>query len=345
MSARWLLVINDPPPYTGASVVSQKFASDLREEGREHRIIDVVSSQDPRQALLPDLVAGLRAAAAVLSKRFDICYIQGMDGSRLASTLLVAVACKLVGIPMHFHHHSYQLATNPHPIAKMLFAPFLGVRHLVLSAGMGAAIEQTYGADSYTVASNAAAVRSMFHEVSRVETPGILHLAFVGKGGIGKGEDFCVEIAREISQSQPCRLTIAGLGHSHHGVVTGDQLAVNYVGVQTVEELAHLYASCDVLLLPSAYATEAAPLVIFEAIAAGARVVASDVGLIPEVVADLGRAISVAGFETGQWVEEILQELPIRPAVRPHPETFAGTIRSIEDAGNSVFLEMHGVHS
>jgi glycosyltransferase involved in cell wall biosynthesis len=69
-----------------------------------------------------------------------------------------------------------------------------------------------------------------------------------------------------------------------------------------VDDLAPLYAACDVLLLPSR--SEGVPLVVLEALASARPVVASNVGGIPEVL-DLSCGILIEKGDAGEFARAI----------------------------------------
>lgn len=134
-----------------------------------------------------------------------------------------------------------------------------------------------------------------FHPDSGVERSGVL---FVGRLTPHKGVDILIE-----ALPQDARLTIAGTtGHDHTFPESdyprllrklANERDVRFIGRVEDAELAALYRSARVLVLPSVHSTcygkhvaipELLGLVLLEAMASGTPVIASRVGGLPEVV-------------------------------------------------------------
>lgn len=108
---------------------------------------------------------------------------------------------------------------------------------------------------------------------------------YVGQLMEEKGVATLIEAARRLSR--PAEVLIAGQGPLRDSLVAA---AKNLAGVQFlghVSDVGALYRQANVVVIPSLWA-EAFGLIVIEAMASGAVVLASDAGALPEVVGDAG---------------------------------------------------------
>jgi glycosyltransferase involved in cell wall biosynthesis len=128
----------------------------------------------------------------------------------------------------------------------------------------------------------------------RSEPGAALHIGFVGRLVPAKGvADFLEAVSRVAA---PWRLTIVGEGPEHGALVShaarmGVTDQVTFRGALPHGEIAAVMRTLDVLVLPSRSTprwVEQFGHVLLEAMAAGAVVVGSDSGAIPQVIGDAG---------------------------------------------------------
>jgi glycosyltransferase involved in cell wall biosynthesis len=117
------------------------------------------------------------------------------------------------------------------------------------------------------------------------DPPDEFRALFLGRLVPAKG----IETLLEAAAGAKVRLTVAGDGPLENRV--REAPSVTYSGYVDEEEKARLLAEASVLVIPS-IGPEAAPLVFFEALAAGVPTIVSDIGGLTEL-ADLGAAILV----------------------------------------------------
>jgi len=122
-----------------------------------------------------------------------------------------------------------------------------------------------------------------------------LRILFVGRLIERKGLPYLIEALGGLRQHLPAALDIVGTGSQQAAL---EQVAaergvadvVRFLGRVSNSELARLYASCDVFVLPSIVDshgdTEGLGVVLLEAMSYGRPVVATDVGGIPDIVLD-----------------------------------------------------------
>ncbi|MEQ9618058.1 MAG: glycosyltransferase family 4 protein [Deltaproteobacteria bacterium] len=111
-------------------------------------------------------------------------------------------------------------------------------------------------------------------------------IGFIGRLSEQKRPVMFLEIARQISlQYDSCAFYMIGSGHLGNRVkkfIKKHDLSRKVFNFTHRHDIENVLASTDLLLVPSLY--EGAPLTILEAVSAGVRVIASDVGAIKEYV-------------------------------------------------------------
>jgi glycosyltransferase involved in cell wall biosynthesis len=136
---------------------------------------------------------------------------------------------------------------------------------------------------------------------------------YVGRLAEKKGVEHLLSAVEELRSLAPSfRLTVIGTGALEaelHETVTREELGdvVEFTGWISTEELNARYVAADLVVVPSVETdsgdTEGMPTVIAEAFAAGAPVVATRVGGIPDVVDD-----GVNGFIVEQRRPDLLAD-------------------------------------
>lgn len=110
-------------------------------------------------------------------------------------------------------------------------------------------------------------------------------VVYVGRLDPEKGlETLCDAIAQVTSERQDVRFIFAGTGRLEGYLRERVGPAARFVGYVVGEALAYLYRAADIVVVPSTY--EPLGLVALEAMLAGATVVVSDAGGLPELVRD-----------------------------------------------------------
>lgn len=134
-------------------------------------------------------------------------------------------------------------------------------------------------------------------------TPSGLRLGLVGRADVEmKGLDLAFEAIRQIGDSAPladvifpveptARERIAALAETH-----GATPWLRLVPPVPADELAGLYSSLDALLIASRF--EGGPYTMLEAMACGTPVIATPVGLVPEVIEDAVNGIRVSATDS-----------------------------------------------
>ncbi len=114
-------------------------------------------------------------------------------------------------------------------------------------------------------------------------------LAFAGRLIAGKGADYLIKAVALMQSSHPVKLRIAGDGPERPRL---EALAISHKLASAVEfvgwkhDMATLWQTCDIAVIPSAQFIECCPMTVLEAMACGKPVVASRNGGLPELVMD-----------------------------------------------------------
>jgi glycosyltransferase involved in cell wall biosynthesis len=124
----------------------------------------------------------------------------------------------------------------------------------------------------------------------RPSSQGPSYALYSGRLAREKGLDVVVAAAR-LAPEVP--IVIAGSGPLEEALRIAHPPSVELVGHQDQESLGHLRAGSSMSLLPSTW-NEVAPYAAIEAAAAGKPVIGSDIGGIPEIVADGKTGLLVA---------------------------------------------------
>jgi glycosyltransferase involved in cell wall biosynthesis len=120
-------------------------------------------------------------------------------------------------------------------------------------------------------------------------------LLFVGQLSRFKGVHYLLEALSSLQSEFPVVLQMAYHVDTEKAALEAQAAAwgltgLRFLGPQSPQQLARLYADSHLLVLPST--GEAMPLVISEALLVGRPVVGTDVGAVKEQVADFGRVVA-----------------------------------------------------
>ncbi len=287
-----LIISHFPPPVHGFAVISEAMSREIKtwrpvEEFNMARPARVPLLKHMRQA-----TAVLGICAALVSRRRRRCdeISMGVNGGvgQLYNLMIAAVA-RLLGFRIVLHHHSYGYITRHSRLMAVLCA--LGgakLEHVFLAHSMARQFQARYGNTQVAhVLENALFVPST---PALDRAPGPLRIGLLSNLSREKGlYDFLATATLLREAGLDAEMYLAGpagaedLGAINAAVADG---LVHWSGPLYGAEKDAFFAKIDLFLFPTRYVFEAQPTVIYEAMAAGAPVIAFDRGAIKEQVQD-----------------------------------------------------------
>ncbi|MBA2390563.1 MAG: glycosyltransferase family 4 protein [Geodermatophilaceae bacterium] len=302
MSGRVLVLGPLPPPVHGAAVVTQGMLEWLRECGASVRVVDSsadshgIDSITSRRRAARYLLARLRShllCCLRLGSRPEVLYVGGAGGAGLLFQLLPVLVARVLRVPVVFHHHSSAyLSERSTPMAALCRLTTGNSTHIALSRQMAEQLLEKYAARGAGLRvvplSNAIFVADAVPAPARQEAAPV-RLGHVSNLSLDKGMQDIVDTAAALSAAgYPFELHVAGAARDESTQALVDALAVDprvvVHGPLYGAALQQFYGGLDLLLFPSRYRHEAAPLVVLEAASQGVPTVAYPVGSLSEVV-------------------------------------------------------------
>ena len=214
-----------------------------------------------------------------------------------------------------FLHHQVFSYLRSHDWRMGLILKVLGrkSRHIVLSEIMAREIIRIYGVpeDSVHVFGNSCFVQDVPSGDAR---PALRTIGFLSNITREKGIHLFFETAEKAQQADPAlEVMIAGpanepgIREDIEAFCAADPARRKWLGAIRGEEKARFFAKLDCLLFPTIYPNEALPVTIYEGLAAGAPVLATDLACIPDQLAGCdwtfpaGAYVGQASALLAQW--------------------------------------------
>lgn len=293
-----------PPPITGQTLVSQAICEifakrldfELRAIRNEAGHTGFAWTLRKHGRLLGAILA------ALLSRRGkQRGYFVADAGGGLWFNVVEALFLRLAFEKVWFHHHVFSYVRRADPRMRLIHA-ILGrkLHHIALGAAMETGLRAHYRAKHVTVLGNTPFVTGTPEPRQR---PALGTLGFLGNISKQKGVHLFMETAARAQAEAPeLRCRIAGpirdpaLRAEVEAFCAADPERRAWIGPVQGADKARFLDEIDVLLFPSLYANEALPMTIYEALAAGAPVLATPRGCIPDQLAGRDWVFPDAGF-------------------------------------------------
>ena len=231
-----------------------------------------------------------RMALLKLTGRLDILHINLSSQGSFSRKRIVARFAMMLGVPYVLHLHGsrfrefYESASPGKQQA--IRETFVNARAaIVLGSYWREFVSGMDGRINTVILHNATAPLDV---PIKANSPGEVHVAFLGALGARKGVPELVEAARRLADLPGWKMTIAGNGEveetrkvvAEHGL--GDRIAIpGWLGPQ---DSAALLGTCDVVVLPSY--NENLPMSVIEGMGAGKAVVTTPVGAVLDIISD-----------------------------------------------------------
>jgi glycosyltransferase involved in cell wall biosynthesis len=245
----------------------------------------------------------------------DAVYIAVKAGQGMWLTAAAAALARVAGARVFLHHHSYAYVRERKPRMVVLTrAAGPHAHHIVLSESMASDLSNVMPEiHRPLVVGNAGLVDRTLLELPLKADGGYLVLGHLSNLTLEKGIAEVVDLASALHQAgTPVRLVVGGPTLDGEARLHLNRAArelgesFEYRGPLTGEAKRAFFEVLTHFVFPSRYVHEAAPLVLYEAMAAGAVCVATRQGSIPE---QLQGSPSVLAQSADSFVEETLPAL------------------------------------
>jgi glycosyltransferase involved in cell wall biosynthesis len=266
-----------------------------------------------------------RSATAWWSVRgSDAVYISVNNGQGMWLTTAAAGLARLAGARLFLHHHSYAYVRERK--ARMVALTRIAgpcAHHVVLSHSMASDLcDVMPEIRRLFVIGNAGLVDSQLLHLPLKPDGGELVLGHLSNLSLEKGIAEVVDLASALHRAGiPVRLIVGGPISDRQSRLQLDRAArelgelFEYRGLVTGEAKHTFFEEITHFIFPTRYVHEAVPLVIYEAMAAGAVCVATRQGSIPE---QLAGSPGVLAKTPDSFVEEtlpVLVDAPVSAAI------------------------------
>lgn len=280
-----------PPPTTGMTHVTACMIAAFSEKLATRTFMVARRSRDSNTLWLArkhiTLIA-LTARATLARPARRPLYMVLDSGFGALSSLLMAALARVSRSPLIVHHHVFRYIATPTLLIRTFFrVAGPNARHIVLCSCMAEQMRQRYGAQlNVNELSNAAFVDPA---ISASDRGPLTRVGFLGNVTREKGVELFMQTVRDLSEmGVNVEADIAGpvrdpaLFKEIAAFVAEDPQRRRALGPVYGTAKAAFFRDISVLLFPSIYANEAQPVTIYEALAAGVPVLATDRGCIPE---------------------------------------------------------------
>lgn len=307
-----------PPPTNGMTLASKALLQSLDSDA-------VIHSFSNRSLLSPRVWSLARhmltttklIKAAAESRGRHSAYFVPSAGPGLVFNIGHALLLRLAFKRVWLHHHVFSYCLT-HDRRMSVILRVLGgrARHIVLGEAMAVHLRENYGNLPCEILNNA----SLTHEISEAmdnKERKALTVGYLGNGSLIKGLDSAIDLMRTVqSQTNECKFIIAGPAGDPscrtmiESFVAEDPKNREFLNALDEKKKAVFFQSVDVLLFPSRYVNEAQPLTIYEALAHGCTVLATDRGCIKEQIGTLGTCFAEQSYlkESAQKITDWLAD-------------------------------------
>ncbi|WP_051574793.1 glycosyltransferase family 4 protein [Mycobacterium sp. URHB0044] len=320
--ARVTMIGHFPPPVGGAALLNAQVCDSLVAAGVDLTRIDVAgrtlnhnrSFGYHARRVVRNMVA-LRRARRAASRDAALYIVPDAGLGAWYTCAHMAGAARRYGAVMVHHHSCRYIEDENRAIAAVATIARDRAIHVFETAGQATGFRRRYGQVPFRVATNAYLVAD---EAARLPSPrpqGPIRLGHLSNLCADKGF-FAVADAFDALRAAGMDTTLTLAGPILEPAVTEriDELLaahgslVRHVGPLAGEAKLAFYRDIDLFVFPTAFRQEGAPVVIYEALAAGCPVLATDRGQISEVIPAVGGAVCARDADYDTFVLEYLRE-------------------------------------
>jgi Glycosyltransferase len=280
----------------GLAAVNAEVRRRLQVSGVPLQVLNIAASGLQRGVFarlgrLPRVLGALVSLAFAPRRRGQALYLSISGGLGQVYEVLFAVLGRVFGMRLFFHHHSYAYLDRRSRItAALTRLGGMQAMHIVLSPGMACRLQTEYPQVRRVVAVSNAALLLANGTAGSLPRRELARIGFLGNLSAEKGVFVFLDVCGGLlARGHATRCLLAGpFQDARTELLVLQRLAklpnVDYIGPQYGKDKEDFYQRIDALLFPTQYANEAEPLVIHEALAAGAPVIAWNRGAISEIV-------------------------------------------------------------
>lgn len=304
MKKQVLLVGTFPPPVHGMAAANQAVLERLEAEDWSTIRLDTAP-----QTLNRNILARLGRFPKVLyawyylikfylqkKNRKTVTYLALSGGWGQIYDLVTVFLCKMMGVQLVMHHHSFFYLDNYRYLSNFTFK-IAGKRaeHVVLCKKMRETLQSRYQIKKVMILSNVVLFPITAQPEPRYKLKTIGYLSNITHE---KGGDIAINLARSIKKNNlPLKVLVAGPCHDvrleSELSLASDENLLQWTGAVYGKDKVKFWEEIDVFIFPTQYQNEAEPLVLWEALAAGVPIIAYNRGCIAEQISVAGLAIQM----------------------------------------------------
>lgn len=311
MASRVTMIGSFPPPVGGAATVNQRIYSALLTSGISTRRLNTAGPTLHVKGIRYHVwraIANAKALSSIIFAGGRVGYIVPDAGLGVWYSLMHIGLARWRFQRIVLHHHSFRYVNRQSVAMQAIVAWTARSRctHVFLSTGMAERFKARYGPVASIIVTNAGHVA--FEGAATVPAG---RFANSGRIRIGHLSNLCrekgfFEVANtfEVLAGRGCDVELHLAGPIIEKAVSdrlevlrerhGDRIFA--YGPVSGEAKKMFYRGIDIFIFPTRFAQEAAPLVIFEAFAAGKPVIATQMGCIEEMVYGL-RGVTISNVD------------------------------------------------
>lgn len=283
-----------PPPSTGMTIATEGMLREIARRGL--RVSTTSVSSHGQRGLRWRLTKGWSLALGSISATSSQprpLYIVADSRYGLLLTLIVCVLARLRRHPLILHHHVYRYVHQQSSLMSFIVGwSHPDTIHVMLCDEMANRFRGRYPAARTAVVNNAALLQPLLGSPPNRMPGKRLRIGMIGALTVEKGVDTAFDLAARCANGGlDVELVLAGNPARIPERPKGEAVNCDRRGFVHGPTKSQFFSDIDLLVLPTRYANEAQPLVILEALRQGTRVLASPLGCIASLAANMPKAV------------------------------------------------------
>ena len=308
-----------PDPVHGQSLATKNLYDYLLKNG-----VDVSAYDTSGDTVYLRLWRHLRSALSLPFGKGEFYISLNANKGAILTLLIVAVGVLFRRRPI-LHHHTYGHINSWRLVGFLVskLVDYFGI-NVVLGSSMGSKLKSVYGLNNNPfVLKNTGLVNAHLLEVEKkTHSSKAAVLGYISNITIEKGVEEILALCSLLDKSElSFELLIAGPCKDIRSQKVLDDIMkdypsnVRYLGALDEYQKINFFTDIDVLLFPTLYENEAAPLVILEALASSVPCISYDRGCISDDVGDLGGVVVSIDNDFSYSVKCFLEEYLVDPMI------------------------------